>query len=232
MESGSDSRFQVKCNCRKRSFLDLASLRTGIKMPLRYTLQAYIGTALFLLVVAFPSVSQASTRKARINVPIVAPGVKPLAVATLPVYSPSLFDLPPIQPILPEVLNIRLVLKISERKVYVYQGNQLKASYPVAVGRAGWETPTGSFQVREMVQNPGWTNPFTGEVMPPGSESPLGERWIEFWTDGNNVIGFHGTPDRDSVGRAASHGCVRMLNEDIRQLYAIVQLGTPVAVEP
>ena len=75
------------------------------------------------------------------------------------------------------------------------------------------------------------TNPFTDEVMPPGPENPLGDRWIGFWSDGNNVIGFHGTPNRESVGRAASHGCVRMYNEDIRQLFDMVDLGTPVIVE-
>lgn len=67
--------------------------------------------------------------------------------------------------------------------------------------------------------------------MPPGPDNPLGERWIAFWTDGTNVIGFHGTPNRDSVGRAASHGCVRMYNEDVRELYDIVSTGTPVTVE-
>ncbi|HEY9644192.1 MAG TPA: L,D-transpeptidase [Coleofasciculaceae cyanobacterium] len=203
-------------------------------MPLRHAARVYVGTALLLLVTASPSWAQVSTSQALNSKDRAAPAATPEAASRSAAlrYSPSLPDLPPIQPIFPEVLSTRLVLKIGERKVYVYQGNQLKASYPVAVGRAGWETPTGNFQVRAMVKNPGWTNPFTGEVMPPGSDSPLGERWIEFWTDGQNAIGFHGTPDRDSVGRAASHGCVRMLNEDIRQLYAIVQLGTPVAVEP
>ncbi|ASC74032.1 Putative L,D-transpeptidase YkuD [Halomicronema hongdechloris C2206] len=111
-------------------------------------------------------------------------------------------------------------------------GETLEASYPVAVGRPGWETPTGQFRVFAMLENPGWTNPFTGDVTPPGNANPLGQRWIAFWTDGSNDIGFHGTPNRDSVGRAASHGCVRMYNEDIRELYAQVRLGTVVKVEP
>ncbi|GAB4233595.1 MAG: hypothetical protein Kow00121_61580 [Elainellaceae cyanobacterium] len=141
-------------------------------------------------------------------------------------------DLPPIQPILPEIeLERRLVLRLGERRVYVYEGDEVAASYPVAIGRAGWETPTGSFEVTSMLQNPGWTNPFTGEVLPPGPENPLGERWIAFWTDGNNFIGFHGTPNRESVGRAASHGCVRMYNEHIREMYELVKVGTSVIVE-
>ena len=127
---------------------------------------------------------------------------------------------------------VRLLLKISERKVYVYRGETVEASYPVAVGRAGWETPTGEFNVFHKLVDPGWTNPLTNEVMAPGPDNPLGDRWIAFWTDDNNVIGFHGTPNRESVGTAASHGCVRMYNEHVRELYDLVAVGTPVMVEP
>lgn len=126
----------------------------------------------------------------------------------------------------------RIVLKRSERIVYVYQGEQELARFPVAVGKPGWETPLGAFHVSSMVKNPGWTHPFTGEIMPPGSNNPLGERWIEFWTDGTNSIGFHGTSNRASVGQAASHGCVRMYNEDIEQMYQWVSEHTPVIVQP
>ncbi len=129
-----------------------------------------------------------------------------------------------------QALSLRLSL--SDRRVYVQRGETVETSYPVAIGRSGWETPTGEFEVSSQVAEPGWTNPFTSEVMPPGPENPLGDRWIGFWTDGTNVIGFHGTPNRDSVGQAASHGCVRMYNEHIRELYDIVALGTPVIVEP
>lgn len=124
-----------------------------------------------------------------------------------------------------------LVLKRGERRVYAYQGEQELASFPVAVGKPGWETPVGTFEVKTMVENPGWTHPFTGKVMSPESANPLGERWIEFWTDGYNSIGFHGTPNRASVGQAASHGCVRMYNEDIQELFNWVSEGTPVIVE-
>lgn len=194
-------------------------------MGFRRALQIYVGAAVFLLFGASEVAAQAASREADVN------PQKPLVVETVPLYLPPIPDLP-VQPILPEVLDIRLVLRIGERKVYVYRGDSLNATYAVAVGKTGWETPTGTFKITAMVQNPGWTNPFTGEIISPGADSPLGERWIEFWTDGNNVIGFHGTPDRDSVGQAASHGCVRMLNEDIRELYKVVQLGTSVAVEP
>lgn len=144
------------------------------------------------------------------------------------------FEVPPIRPDLPSpsYQEVRLVLRLGERRVYVYRGNEPQISYPVAIGREGWETPTGTFQVLEMVQNPGWTNPFTRELVPPGPDNPLGERWIAFWTDGKDYIGFHGTPNRESVGRAVSHGCIRMFNEHVRQLYDMVAPGTQVIVLP
>ena len=131
------------------------------------------------------------------------------------------------------VSNISLLIKLSDRRVYIYENAMLKASYPIAIGKEGWETPVGEYQVLHMQQNPAWEHPFTGEVIPPGDEeNPLGTRWIGFWTDGDNFIGFHGTPDEASVGEATSHGCIRMYNQDILVLYALVDLGTPVIVKP
>ncbi len=127
--------------------------------------------------------------------------------------------------------EIRLILKLKPRKLYVYQGESLLNTYPVAVGKTKWETPTGNFKVMDMIENPGWTNFKTGKRIPPGSTNPLGDRWIAFWTDGNDYIGFHGTPDRSSVGQAISHGCVRMYNEDVRELYNLVSVGTTVIVQ-
>lgn len=143
---------------------------------------------------------------------------------------------PLVQPSFPNTSeqNIHLLLVLKQRRLYVYQGDILQASYPVAVGKPKWETPTGKFKVINMVESPAWENPFVShtEVVPPGLENPLGERWIGFWTDGKDEIGFHGTYKRDSVGKAISHGCVRMYNEDVRKLYAIVTVGTPVIVVP
>lgn len=130
----------------------------------------------------------------------------------------------------PQQQPIELILNLSERQLYVYRGETLENQFPVSVGKAGWETPTGTFEVTYMLENPGWTNPFTGELVPPGPDNPLGERWISFWTDGRNEIGFHGTPNRESIGQAASHGCVRLYNEHIRELYELVAPGTLVTV--
>lgn len=126
----------------------------------------------------------------------------------------------------------RLVLRLSERRVYVYRRDQVVASYPVAIGRSGWETPTGKFEVMQRVKEPTWQHPFTEAIVPPGKDNPLGARWIGFWTDGTNFIGFHGTPHPELIGQAVSHGCVRMKNEHIIALFEQVEVGMAVVVEP
>lgn len=126
----------------------------------------------------------------------------------------------------------RVILRLGQRRVYLYQGEQVIASYPVAVGKEGWETPTGNFKVMQKIENPVWQDPWTGEVRSPGPNTALGLRWIGFWTDGKDAIGFHGTPTVNSIGQAASHGCVRMRNEDVVALFEQVDVGTPVIVEP
>ena len=71
----------------------------------------------------------------------------------------------------------------------------------------------------------------TGKSIPGGTPgNPLGKYWIGFWTDGKNWIGFHGTPNPETVGTAASHGCLRMYNKDIEELFKVVSLGTLVTV--
>ena len=127
---------------------------------------------------------------------------------------------------------IHLVIKLKDRQVYVYQNNQLLNTYPIAIGKKGWETPTGNFQVMQMVENPFWQHPLNGKIIPPGKENPLGDRWIAFWTDGKNYIGFHGTPNEKLVGQAVSHGCIRMRNQDVRDLFTQVSIGTPISVQP
>jgi len=127
--------------------------------------------------------------------------------------------------------NLWLELNLTRRRLTVYLNNQPLKSYPVAVGKPGWETPVGNFTIKEMIRNPDWINPFTGAVIRAGqSRNPLGRRWIGFWTDGKDWIGFHGTPDPQYIGQAVSHGCVRMKNQDIEELFENVAVGTPVKV--
>lgn len=135
----------------------------------------------------------------------------------------------PNQPISQEV---HLVVKLGAKKVHVYRGNALVKSYPIAVGKPGYETPQGSFNVFSKQINPVFTNFKTGAVIQPGINNPLGSRWIGVWTDGKTQIGFHGTNRPQSIGRAVSHGCIRMYDKDAIALFEKVEIGTVVRIEP
>lgn len=142
----------------------------------------------------------------------------------------------------------QLVLDRSRRMLRVLEGEREVRRYPVAVGMPGWETPVGQFTVIEMESNPTWKHPANGTLVPPGPANPLGSRWIGFHSDcrgrsgfngqehlvvrGCVTAGFHGTPNRASIGRAVSHGCVRLFDEHARELFELVSLGTPVTVLP
>jgi L,D-transpeptidase ErfK/SrfK len=131
------------------------------------------------------------------------------------------------------VAPLRLELDLSQRKVTLFRAGEVFKSYPVAVGRSGWETPTGKFKIETMYRDPVWINPFTGEVITGGDQdNPLGRRWLGFHKDGKNWAGFHGTNRVNSIGTAASHGCVRMFEKDVEELFSLVSVGTPVTVKP
>ncbi len=150
---------------------------------------------------------------------------------------PTASQQPPVKPTIatgndrqPVEAVVTLTIKLNEKRVYVYKGDKAIANYPVAIGKKGWETPTGEWQVMEKIKNPGWTSFKNGQVIKAGRDNPLGERWIGFWTDGQDVIGFHGTTNLKSIGTAASHGCVRMSNRDVKALFPLVKVGTTVKV--
>jgi L,D-transpeptidase ErfK/SrfK len=137
-------------------------------------------------------------------------------------------------------LLTHLVLRLGERRLYLVDGapGTPIESFPIAIGREGWETPVGRFEVEEMVENPdfakldGSVPPRVIKWFPPGPTNPLGKRWIGFAHGEGWTLGIHGTPNPELLGRAVSHGCIRMRNADVVRVYDRVQLGTPVIVEP
>ncbi len=98
--------------------------------------------------------------------------------------------------------------------------------YSVATGKNN-STPVGTFEIKDKLLNPTWFK--TGAILPPGSpENGLGTRWMGF---DKPSYGIHGTIDPKSIGTQASEGCVRMLNEDVEELYSIVPMGTKVTIQ-
>jgi L,D-transpeptidase YnhG len=192
--------------------------------PLKFLSSLLIPAAVVLLPGAMFSSAQASPQE-------------PLQTAvSLSSPVPLKPDLPPLGSVaryLPDTsAQLKLILRLSERRVYLYQDDQVLVSYPVAVGKPGWETPTGTFKISHKVKNPAWESPLEkGVFVPPGPGNPLGDRLIVFAELGSKgFVGFHGTPNESLIGRAVSHGCVRMRNNDIRALFERVKVNTPVIV--
>jgi lipoprotein-anchoring transpeptidase ErfK/SrfK len=134
-----------------------------------------------------------------------------------------------------------LLLRLSERRLYVKDDDvpEPAEGFPVAIGRPKYPTPTGRFQVNEMIENPDFLafdfeNPSGRDKgrVPPGANNPLGLRWIGFAYAHGWQVGFHGTAKTSVLGQAVSHGCVRMSNPDVVKVYDRIKLGTPVIVEP
>ena len=145
--------------------------------------------------------------------------------------------------------GLQLVLDRKHHQLLVLRDGQMTRRYPAAVGTTGWETPAGRFRVFEKVKEPVWTHPVSGELVEAESEkNPLGSRWIGFYRDCNGrsgwdgeqyldingctVAGFHGTPYRWTVGRAVTHGCVRLYEENVQEVFNLVSVGTQVTVVP
>jgi lipoprotein-anchoring transpeptidase ErfK/SrfK len=145
--------------------------------------------------------------------------------------------------------GLQLVLDRKHHQLLVLRDGQMTRRFPAAVGTTGWETPAGRFRVFEKVKEPVWTHPVSGELMDAQSKgNPLGSRWIGFYRDCNGrsgwdgeqyldingctVAGFHGTPYRWTVGRAVSHGCVRLYEENVQEVFDLVRVGTQVTVLP
>jgi lipoprotein-anchoring transpeptidase ErfK/SrfK len=85
--------------------------------------------------------------------------------------------------------------------------------------------PSGEFQVVNWVSNPTYYHP--GTVIPAGKDNPLGTRWIGLSKKG---YGIHGTNAPKSVGHAASHGCIRLRNRDMEQLFTMLRAGDMVQI--
>lgn len=127
----------------------------------------------------------------------------------------------------------RLEIGRSAHQVTLYRGETAVKTYPIAVGRAGWETPIGTFQVFQMLRDPAWRHPLTRKVFAAGDpKNELGRCWIGFWTNGNISVGFHGTPHPETIGKSMSHGCIRMRDKDIEELFEQVDMGIRVTVVP
>jgi lipoprotein-anchoring transpeptidase ErfK/SrfK len=115
----------------------------------------------------------------------------------------------------------------------LWRNLKLAKTYTVAVGQEGLETPEGLYAIEEKEENPTWHVPesawagdLAGATIPPGPSNPIKARWMAIYEG----AGIHGTEETESLGSAASHGCVRMSIADVEELYDLVEVGTPIYI--
>jgi L,D-transpeptidase ErfK/SrfK len=127
-----------------------------------------------------------------------------------------------------------LVLNLPEMRLYDYTLGSEPRVYPIAIGGPETPSPVGLLRVQWKTIEPTWRVPASIRAVdpelpyevPPGPNNPLGRHWLGI----GGGYGIHGTNNRWSIGRLATHGCIRLANDDIAELYARIPVGTPVRI--
>jgi len=120
---------------------------------------------------------------------------------------------------------VKIVVSIPDHKLALIEGDRVVKIYPVAVGATATPSPEGDFRIGTRLENPSWYWP--GKVIPAGVGNPLGPRWMGL---GMRGFGIHGTNEPRTIGRNASHGCIRMRNRDVKELFRRVRAGDVVEI--
>jgi len=159
--------------------------------------------------------SQAHSRSLIVLFALAFTFVSSAAAQSVPSQAPSLKPAP----------VRRIVVSIADRQLALLEDGRLVKLYSVAVGAPESPSPCGEFQIVQRLENPGYYKP--GVVVAPGAGNPLGTRWMGLSVKG---FGIHGTNRPNSIGKNASHGCIRLRNRDIEDLFARVSVGDRVTL--
>lgn len=122
-----------------------------------------------------------------------------------------------------------VIISKNDCNLYLVDDDKILKMYKISIGLDESPTPEGEFKVQLKEENPTWYP--TGRYkdkgpVPPGSDNPLGTRWIQF----SYTYGIHGTIYPEYIGQPASGGCIRMHNKDVEELFEKVKVGTPVII--
>ena len=138
----------------------------------------------------------------------------------------------PTRMIPPRAPRKGLVLNVPEMRLYDYTQGPDPRVYPIAIGAVETPSPVGDLRVEWKAYEPVWrvpasiraVDPDLPSEVPPGPDNPLGRHWLGI----GDGFGIHGTNNRWSIGRMTTHGCIRLDNDDIAELYERIPVGTPV----
>jgi L,D-transpeptidase ErfK/SrfK len=144
----------------------------------------------------------------------------------------------PSEWILPDGNNEGIIINIAEFRLYYFvktKGGRFVKTYPIGLGRKGFETPLGRYTITQKIKSPSWTpppsireeKPSLPPVVGPGADNPLGAYALRL---SNPLILLHGTHKPLGVGRRVSHGCIRLYPEDIENLFPSVKVNTHVSI--
>ena len=141
----------------------------------------------------------------------------------------------PNRHIMPSVKRDGIIINLGDLRIYFYKNHLLIGTYPIGIGRSGWETPLGLAEVIEKKTDPFWIppdsvreeDPSLPKIVAPGEDNPLGTRAI-YLSMPSYLI--HGTNKPYGVGMKVSHGCIRMYPEDVESLFDLVEVGTKVNI--
>lgn len=165
------------------------------------------------------------------------PGLDPfIPGADKQIEIPSAWILPEVQPEIQ--IEGGISINLSEMRLYYFfrqDGTQRVMTFPIGIGREGYDTPLGNYTIIEKTENPAWfvpesirlENPQLPKVVPAGPDNPLGTHALRLSL---GTILIHGTNKPWGVGRRVSHGCIRLYPEDIPLFYQAVIKGTPVKI--
>lgn len=141
----------------------------------------------------------------------------------------------PTQFVLPDAPRRGIVINLAELRLYYFPAKGEPRSFPVGIGREGWETPVGSTRIARKRVHPVWIptageheeNPDLPASVGPGPDNPMGDYALYLAWAGYAI---HGTNRPYSIGRRGSHGCIRLYPEDIEVLFQLIEIGEPVTV--
>ena len=131
----------------------------------------------------------------------------------------------PTTPALAKVTVRWVLVSIPDRKLALFRDGKIVRIYRVAVGKTSTPSPVGEFKIVNRVTNPTYYH--KGQVIAAGKGNPVGTRWMGLSAKG---YGIHGTNQPNSIGKAASTGCIRMGRRDLEELFALVDAGDTVQI--